>query len=129
MNETRTRPRPVLGPDSASVSPIADVTVNDGMNSNASGRKADDALVLLDQPVAGERSHGLGVERCGSPRCGGDEPQRVCAALAKRAFEAGLLPERLVASAARRALRRQRTGVATRNSGKADRGAEIEESL
>ena len=82
-----------------------------------SGRKADDALVLLDQPVAGERSHGLGVERCGSPRRGGDEPQRVCAALAKRAFEAGLLSERLVASAARRALRRQRTGVATRNLG------------
>ena len=99
------------------------------MNSTLQAGRRTTPSSSSTSPSRASAATDLGVERGGSPRCGGDEPQGVRAALAERAFEAGLLPERLVASAARRAFRRQRTGVATRNPGEADRGAEIEESL
>ena len=59
----------------------------------------------------------------------GDGSQRTGTALAERALEPPLLPERLVARAARGALRGERADAAARNAREADRRSEIEERL
>src|SRR5204863_994808 len=82
-----------------------------------------------DEAVAGKRLHGLAVELCKRSLARRDEPERGRAALAKGAFEAGLLAQRLVASSARRARRRERARAAARNAREADRGTEVHQRL
>src|SRR5437879_4678657 len=92
-------------------------------------RKGDEAGRDRDQAVAFQCGCGGSIEILGSPRGGGYEPQRCRSTLPKRAFEAALLAQGLIAAPAGWALCGERALAAAGDTREADRRAEVHQRL
>src|SRR5262249_34022855 len=92
-------------------------------------REPDDAVPDLDQAVTSERVDRLGVELRKRLLGGGNEAQRSRSPLPEGAFEPRLLPQWLVAPAARGAAWGQRADRAARDARQADGRSEIHQRL